>query len=155
PAKEKNSPSLHPLTQLRSARPGGASPFGRVDSTLTIDGRPAVVIRTQHYTSLIAADYDRTYEFTVTPADLDEGAPRIKRFFESGRLPRPVAAEPRPAVGRWHHRGRRGGDPAGLGPRPGAADAVDAAHAQGAATQPGEDALVPGFLSRGPRPDQS
>jgi hypothetical protein len=93
PAREKNSPPLHPLAKLRAARPGGVSAFGPVVSTGTIDGRPSVVIRAQNYAALVAADYDRTYEFMVTMPDRDEGSRRTKRFFESVRITLPMPSE--------------------------------------------------------------
>jgi len=96
-AQEKKLTQSHPLTLLRTARVGSITPYGPVVSTGEIDGRPSVVIRAPNLTAaLVAADYDRLYEFKVYQSERDIGALRTKRFFDSVRITHPIPSEPAP-----------------------------------------------------------
>jgi hypothetical protein len=85
---------LPPAASLRQAAPGGDSHFGPVESTRTIDGRPAAVIRVPAYTGLAVAEPGRTWEFKVYQPELDAGGERVRRFFDSVRFTRPMPPDP-------------------------------------------------------------
>lgn len=85
---------LSPVESLRKAAPGGDCAFGPVESTRTIDGRPAAVIRAPNFTTLAVAEPGRTWEFQVSLPQRDEGGERVRRFFDSVRINRPMPPDP-------------------------------------------------------------
>lgn len=91
---DKRKTVYHPLTRVRLHLRRGNSTDKSVERTGYVGDRPMFVRRFQNHISLVAADWDREYEFAVVHPKYDEGEARVKRFFESVRFTTPAPPEP-------------------------------------------------------------